>query len=108
MRSRFSGEIWLKQQKAGVEPLVRFEENDMFRADLREATVVTLLLTSINLKLLPKLLRELKPRTRIVSQTFDMGDRWKPNKTATVSPGHEIPHLNPRLFLWIIPRSHER
>src|SRR5689334_10408822 len=63
---------------AGVEGLVRFEENDLFQADIREATVVTLfLLPTVNLKLRPRLLRELKPGTRIVSNTFDMGD-WKP------------------------------
>src|SRR5208337_4064284 len=65
---------------AGVENLVRFEENDLFKADIHEATVVTLfLLSSVNLKLRPKLLEDLKPGTRIVSNTFDMGD-WKPAK----------------------------
>jgi ribosomal protein L11 methylase PrmA len=62
-------------RKAGVENLVRFEENDLFQANFREATVVTLfLLPSIDLKLRPKLLQELKPGTRVVSNTFDMGD----------------------------------
>ena len=65
-------------RKAGVEKLVRFEENDLFEADIHEATVVTLfLLSSVNLKLRPKLLKDLKPGTRIVSNTFDMGD-WAP------------------------------
>src|ERR1700694_2774035 len=69
---------------AGVEKLVRFEENDLFEADIREATVVTLfLLPQINLKLRPKLLQDLKPGTRIVSNTFDMDD-WKAEKEATV------------------------
>jgi len=67
-------------QKAGVENLVRFEENDLFQSDIHEATVVSLfLLTSVNLKLRPKLLQDLKPGTRIVSNTFDMGD-WVPEK----------------------------
>src|SRR6202011_3793527 len=71
-------------KKAGVEKLVRFEENDLFEADIHEATVVTLfLLNSVNLKLRPKLLRELKPGTRIVSNTFNMGD-WKPDKQFTL------------------------
>jgi hypothetical protein len=62
-------------KKAGMENLVRFEENDLFQADFREAMVVTLcLLPTINLKLRPKLLQELKPGTRLVSNTFDMGD----------------------------------
>jgi ribosomal protein L11 methylase PrmA len=52
-------------RKAGVERLVRFEENDLFQADIHEASVVTIfLLSEINLKLRPKLLRELKPGTR--------------------------------------------
>ena len=55
-------------KKAGVENLVRFEENDLFQADIHEASVVTLfLLTSVNLKLRPKLLEDLKPGTRVVS-----------------------------------------
>ena len=54
-------------KKAGVENLVRFEENDLFDADIHKASVVTLfLLSSVNLKLRPKLLKDLKPGTRIV------------------------------------------
>src|ERR1700694_4187348 len=71
-------------KKAGVEDLARFEENDLFLADIREASVVTLfLLPQINLKLRPKLLQDLKPGTRVVSNTFDMDD-WKAEKEATV------------------------
>src|SRR5258706_2616443 len=71
-------------RKAGVERLVRFEEKDLFQADIHEATVVTLfLLPTVNMKLRPKLLQDLKPGTRVVSNTFDMGD-WKPDKEATV------------------------
>lgn len=61
-------------KKAGVEQLVRFEENDLFKSNIREASVVTLfLLTSVNARLRPKLLQELRPGTRVVSNTFDMG-----------------------------------
>src|SRR4051794_2515125 len=67
-------------RKAGVEKLVRFEEGDLFTADIHEASVVTLfLLPNVNLRLRPRLLQDLKPGTRIVSNTFDMGD-WKPEK----------------------------
>jgi predicted O-methyltransferase YrrM len=66
---------------AGVGDRVRFLNEDLFQADISEATVVTLyLLPSLNLKLLPKLLSELKPGTRIVSHAFDMGS-WKPQQT---------------------------
>jgi precorrin-6B methylase 2 len=70
--------------KAGVEHLVAFREEDLFQADISEATVVTLyLLPGLNVKLRPKLWRELKPGTRIVSHAFDMGD-WKPEATLNV------------------------
>lgn len=93
-------------KKAGVENLVRFEENDLFQANFREATVVTLfLLPSINLKLRPKLLQDLKPGTRVVSNTFDMGT-WRPEKEQLL-PGaddDEIGSLSHKFFLWKIPR----
>jgi ribosomal protein L11 methylase PrmA len=91
---------------AGVESLVRFEENDLFQADIREASVVTLfLLPHINLKLRPKLLQELKPGTRIVSNTFDMGD-WKPEREATVgAEDADYEPLSRKLYLWIVPPS---
>src|ERR1051326_4437064 len=71
-------------KKAGVTDLVRFEENDLFQADIHEATVVTLfLLSDVNMRLRPKLLQDLKPGTRVVSNTFNMGD-WKAEKEVTV------------------------
>src|SRR5215469_14204381 len=92
-------------KKAGVENLVRFEENDLFQANFREATVVTLfLLPSINLKLRPKLLQDLKPGTRVVSNTFDMGN-WRPEKEQSL-PGaddDEIGSLSHKFFLWKVP-----
>jgi hypothetical protein len=83
---------------------VRFEENDLFEADIREASVVTLfLLPHVNLKLRPKLLQELKPGTRIVSNTFDMDD-WKPEKESTVGDADgDEESLSRKLYLWIVP-----
>jgi ribosomal protein L11 methylase PrmA len=90
---------------AGVEPLVRFEEKDLFQAEFREATVVTLfLLPSINLKLRPKLIEQLKPGTRLVSNTFDMGE-WKAEKVVNLET-YEDPEfygLSQTLYLWTIP-----
>ena len=84
------------------EDLVRFEENDLFKARIRDASVVTLfLLQKVNLRLRPKLLRELKPGTRIVSNTFDMGD-WKADKQATVGDPAKDSYSR-KLFLWIVP-----
>jgi SAM-dependent methyltransferase len=97
-------------KKAGVEKLVRFEENDLFDADIHEATVVTLfLLNSVNLKLRPKLLKDLKPGTRIVSNTFDMGD-WKPDKEFTLGDDSDGDHfgLSHKFFLWIVPERKEK
>ncbi len=68
-------------RQAGVNNRVEFVQGDFYDADIHDATVVTLyLLSSVNLKLRPKLLRELKVGSRIVSHGFDMGD-WKPDKT---------------------------
>jgi SAM-dependent methyltransferase len=99
------GEAKENARKAGVEKLVRFEENDLFEADIHEATVVTIfLLPNINLKLRPKLLRDLKPGTRIVSNTFDMGD-WKPDKEAIVPDTEVDSYLSHRLYLWTVPAA---
>lgn len=92
-------------KKNGVEHLVKFIEGDLFEADIREATVVTLfLLSSVNLKLRPKLLSELKPGTRVVSNTFDMGD-WKPDKELTLDDNGEDSYLSHKFYLWIIPKD---
>jgi SAM-dependent methyltransferase len=72
--------------KAGVGDRVRFLNEDLFQADIHEATVVTLfLLPKLNLQLIPKFRRELKPGTRIVSHKFDMGDDWPPEKSQDVN-----------------------
>ena len=90
-------------RKAGVEKLVRFEENDLFEANFKEATVVTLfLLPNVNLKLRPKLLQDLKPGTRVVSNTFDMGD-WKAEKEITLENNGDYAYLSHRLYLWTVP-----
>ena len=103
-------EAEVNAKKAGVEKLVHFEENDLFDADFHEATVVTLfLLNSVNLKLRPKLLRDLKPGTRIVSNTFDMGD-WKPNKEVQLDDNSDDfdSGLSHKFFLWIVPKRSEK
>lgn len=82
-------------RKAGVTDRVKFLEGNLFDADIHAATVVTLyLLPDVNLKLLPKLLKDLKPGTRIVSHAFGMGD-WKPEKTIQVGYSN--------VFLWTVP-----
>jgi tRNA G37 N-methylase Trm5 len=67
-----------------VDGRARVIEGDLFETDISEATVVTLyLLNRLNEKLKPKLMKELKPGTRIVSHAFDMGD-WQPEQKASV------------------------
>jgi SAM-dependent methyltransferase len=80
---------------AGVDHLVRFRRQDLFAADIGEATVVMLyLLPELNERLKPRL-RALPPGTRIVSYTWDMG-AWPPEKTVDVAPGVQI-------YLWRVP-----
>jgi hypothetical protein len=86
-------------REAGVTNLVKFIQGDIFDADIKEATVVTMyLLPAINMKLRPKLLSDLKPGTRIVSHNYDLGD-WKPEKKLTVTVG-STEHL---VYFWKVP-----
>ena len=71
-------------RSAGLDGRVQFRNEDLFKADFSDATIVTLyLLPTLNRKLLPRLLRELRPGTRIVSHDFMMGD-WQPEQTLRV------------------------
>jgi ubiquinone/menaquinone biosynthesis C-methylase UbiE len=84
-------------RKAGVAGRVRFIRQDLFETNISKATVVTLYLKpEVNLRLRPKLLRELKPGTRVVSNSFDMGD-WVPDKIEAV--------LGNSIYFWIIPQK---
>ena len=86
--------------KNGMTGKVTFRLEDLFEANFKDATVVTLyLLTSLNVKLRPKLWSDLKPGTRIVSHDFDMGD-WKPEKQIDVD-GH-------MLYFWTVPEPSKR
>lgn len=75
---------------------VTFIEGDLFSADISAATIVTLYLsTSVNGRLEPKLRRELRPGTRVVSHQFGIGN-WTPLETVRAQDGTD-------LFLWTIP-----
>ena len=86
-------------RQAGVTDRIRFLTEDLFLTDLGDATVVTLFLSQeVNLAVRPKLQRELKPGTRVVSHWHHMGD-WKPQETARIrSAGRDHP-----IYLWTIP-----
>jgi tRNA G37 N-methylase Trm5 len=78
----------------GVNGLVKFRNEDLFEANFSEASVVTLyLLPSLNLKLRPKLWKELRVGTRVVSHAFDMGD-WVPEQELEVD--------GRRVYYWTI------
>jgi len=84
---------------AGVADRVTFIQGDLFAADIKDATVVTLYLQRwMNLKLRPRFFSELRPGTRIVSHNYDMGD-WKPEKTIRVS----LPTSNHTIYYWVVP-----
>ncbi|HLU68683.1 MAG TPA: class I SAM-dependent methyltransferase [Kofleriaceae bacterium] len=83
-------------RRAGVQDKVEIRQGDLFETDLSEADVVTLyLLERLNLKLRPKLLRELRPGARVVSQTFSMGN-WKPDAQTEVD--------GTTIYMWVIPQ----
>ena len=85
-------------RKANVTNRVQFFQRDLFETDISKATVVMLYLwPEVNLKLRPKLLRELKPGTRVVSHSHDMGS-WKHDQTMRTPDGH-------RVYFWVIPAN---
>jgi cyclopropane fatty-acyl-phospholipid synthase-like methyltransferase len=88
-------------QKAGVTDKVKILNEDLFEANISQATVITLyLLQTLNQKLIPKLNKELKPGTRIVSQTFSMGDDYPPERTVEVE-GRSV-------YLWTVPMKQKK
>ena len=88
-------------EQAGVAERIRFLNQDLFETDISDATVVTLFLfPDVNLRLRPKLLRDLRPRTRVVSYVHDMGD-WTPQETRTVQSSRG----SRKVYLWIVPTS---
>jgi hypothetical protein len=103
--------------KAGVSDKVRFIQMDLFEAEIRKASVVTLyLLSGVNLRLRPKLFLELGPGSRVVSHEFSMG-KWEPDATSSVkTENYRDPYLfnywneqiadswhTHTVYLWIIP-----
>jgi precorrin-6B methylase 2 len=86
-------------KKAGVADKVEFRKANLFETKISDANVMMMyLLSTINLKLRPRILDEMKPGTRIVSHAFDMGD-WKPDQRDTV--GYR------NVYFWIVPAKVE-
>ena len=103
--------------KAGVSDKAQFIQMDLFEAEIRDASVVTLyLLSGVNLRLRPKLFGELSPGSRVVSHEFGMG-KWEPDATTSVkAESYRDPYLfnywdeqiadywrTHKVYLWIIP-----
>jgi ribosomal protein L11 methylase PrmA len=86
--------------KAGVAGRIEFFNRDLFETDISRADVVMLFLwPEVNMKLRPRLLKELRPGTRIVSHYHDMGD-WKPERVMRVRvEGRMHP-----VYLWTVPK----
>ena len=93
--ARLSALAQRNAERAGVTDRVRMIHGDIFKEDFSSATVLTLYLgEALNRRLVPTILR-MRPGTRVVSNSFDMGD-WEPERTV------RLPEQNP-LFLWIVP-----
>ena len=92
-------------RRAGVEPLARFEIQDLFETDLRGVNVVTMyLLPEVNLKLLPRFIAQLKPGARIVSHDYDLGP-WAFDEMIELPLAEKMvgPLGRSRIFLWVVP-----
>jgi SAM-dependent methyltransferase len=88
-------ESLVNAERAGVTGRVQFRQEDLFTTPLNDATVLTLyLLPEINLQLRPRILSQMRPGSRVVSNTFDMGD-WQPDRRETVDG-------NP-ILMWVVP-----
>ena len=94
-----------RAREAEVEALARFEVQDLFETDLRGASVVTMyLLPEVNLKLMPRLLAQLKPGARIVSHDYDLGP-WPFDEMVELPLAEKMvgPLGRSRVFLWLVP-----
>lgn len=84
---------------AGVETQLTFRQGNLYECDFSSATVVALyLLSHLNLRLRPRLLKELRPGSRVISHQFDMGD-WEPTRVVKLEPSEE----ESTLYLWEVP-----
>jgi precorrin-6B methylase 2 len=93
-------------EKSGVPDKAQFIEGDIFETDFSQATVITMfLLPDINLKLRPRILN-MKPGTRIVSNSFTMDD-WQADQTVATTPEEGCDNYFCEAYLWIVPANVE-
>jgi len=97
-------------RRAGVADRAKFVTEDLFVADLRPATVLTLyLFRELNIKLRPRILEQLRPGARVVAHDWDLGDEWEPDLAETI-PAPDKPvgiDRTSRVFLWYVPAKVE-
>jgi len=93
--------------KAGVSDRAVFYARDLYKTDVQRATVMSIyLLPEVNLMVRPKLFRELRPGTRVVSHDYDMGE-WKPDRELTLdAPGKPVGR-DPvsKVYFWVVPAN---
>ncbi len=92
-------------RKAGVAARAQFFTRDLFETDISHATVLTMyLLPKVNLKLRPRILRQLKPGTRVLSHDWDMGE-WQPDDRVVLEGLTKpvMPIQASTIYLWIVP-----
>ena len=92
-------------RKAGVAARAQFFARDLFETDISQATVLTMyLLPEVNLKLRPRILRQLKPGTRVLSHDWDMGE-WQPDAQVVLEGMTKpvMPIQASTVYLWIVP-----
>ena len=95
------GEARKNAEQAGVASRVDFKVADLFETDVSAASVVTLyLLPNVNTRLRPRLWKQLKVGSRVVSHAFDMGPEWPPERTDQVD-GRTI-------YYWTIKEAHKK
>jgi len=93
--------------KEGVADRATFYAKDLYKTDIHRATVMSIyLLPEVNLMVRPKLFRELKPGTRIVSHDYDMGE-WKPDAQFTLEAPGKTVGRDPvsKVFYWVVPAN---
>jgi hypothetical protein len=93
--------------KEGVADRAIFYAKDLYKTDIHRATVMSIyLLPEVNLMVRPKLFRELKPGTRIVSHDYDMGE-WKPDAQFTLEAPGKTVGRDPvsKVFYWVVPAN---
>jgi precorrin-6B methylase 2 len=89
-------------EQQGVTERVKFLQKNLFEMDFSDADVLCMyLLTSVNAKLKPKILADMRPGARVVSHAFDLGD-WMPDKTVQVEASN-----NRTVYFWVVPAKVE-